>query len=158
MGGGGLYVSHGGLDLSLGFFAAKVGRGPTSMNQEITLEELRIAMDDSDPAVLEVRLTGRSNMRHPGEFLRPWFDGLIARATGTKRIEIHFENLEHFNSSTIAALVQIMNDAAQAHVKLVLFYDGSLKWQLMSFEAIGRAIRPFAGTGEAAVTIQPINR
>lgn len=129
------------------------------VTQELSFGELHVVMEDGDPEVLVVELTGRSNMRSPGDFLRPWFDGLIARATGTRRIEIHFEKLEHFNSSTIAVLVQVMNDAAQAKVRLVLFYDGSLKWQQMSFEAIGRAIRPFTAEGEtAAVTIQPINR
>ena len=128
------------------------------MNQEIAFEELRVIVDDADPALLEVELSGRSNMRRPGEFLRPWFDGLIARAAaGARRIEIHFEKLEHFNSSTIAVLVQVMNDAAHAHVPLVLFYDGTLRWQVMSFEAIGRAISPFADTGQATVTIRPVN-
>ena len=124
------------------------------MQQQLTFENLNIALDDGDPELLRVDLTGRSTMRSPGEFLRPWFDGLIARAAGQQRIEIHFEKLEHFNSSTIAALVQIMNDAAQAHVRLVLIYDANLKWQQMSFEAISRAIRPFANAAEPAVTIR----
>jgi hypothetical protein len=127
------------------------------VNQELTFEDLRVALDDTDETVLRVELTGRSMMRQPGEFLRPWFDGLIARATGTRRIEIHFEKLEHFNSSTIAVLVQVMNDAAHAHVQLELFYDATLRWQQMSFEAIGRAIRPFTASGAPSnVTIRAI--
>ena len=50
------------------------------MNQELSFEELNVSLDDGDPEVLSVALTGKSNMRYPGEFLRPWFDGLIARA------------------------------------------------------------------------------
>jgi len=141
------------LDGSIAFgasWSATVAAGDNM--QGLVVGDLRIeALEVPAPAAIRLVWKGKSNHRHPHEALAPYFREVLATAGDRKlAIELHFEKLEHFNSSTIAALVQIMNDAADAHVRLVLFYDASQRWQTLSFDAIGRAIRPFAGNGAAA--------
>lgn len=65
-------------------------------------------------------------------------------------IEMVFTELEHFNSSTIAALIQTINSARDRGVAMTLRYDRKRNWQVLSFEALKRALRPFesaAGAG-----------
>jgi hypothetical protein len=49
---------------------------------------------------------------------------------------MHFERIEHFNSSTITALIRLIQTARKAGVKLVMVYDQNLKWQRLSFDAL----------------------
>ena len=80
---------------------------------------------------------GKSNERNPPEILRPWFDALLAAASeGKVPVEMHFERIEHFNSSTINALIRLIQSARKASVRLVLVYDQNLKWQRLSFDAL----------------------
>jgi hypothetical protein len=51
-------------------------------------------------------------------------------------IELHFEQLEHFNSSTITSLIQLIQDSRARSIKLILVYDQALKWQRLSFDAL----------------------
>ena len=89
--------------------------------------------------------TGRSTSRHPALILGPmWSQVLSVAKDGGHLIELDFTKLEHFNSSTISTLVQFMNEAHDARVKLVLRYDAALKWQALSFEALQRGISAFA--------------
>ena len=80
---------------------------------------------------------GKSNERNPPEVLRPWFDKLLAEAGEKKSgIEMHFERIEHFNSSTITALIKLIQVCRKSAIKLVMVYDQSLKWQRLSFDAL----------------------
>ncbi len=48
----------------------------------------------------------------------------------------------------LAALVQFIRTAHDGGVALTIVYDGSQRWQSMSFDALRRALRPFeTGTG-----------
>jgi hypothetical protein len=80
---------------------------------------------------------GKSNERNPPEVLKPWFDKLLAEV-GDKQgsIEMHFERIEHFNSSTITALIRLIQVCRKTSVKLVMVYDQTLKWQRLSFDAL----------------------
>lgn len=80
---------------------------------------------------------GKSNERQPGKLLAPYFEQLIHEA-GARQVslEMHFEELEHFNSSTITALIGLIQRARRDGVKLVLVYDQGLKWQRLSFDAL----------------------
>ncbi len=51
-------------------------------------------------------------------------------------VEMHFEKLEHFNSSTIAAIIRFIQDARTKGVRLVIVYNQALKWQKLSFDAL----------------------
>jgi hypothetical protein len=116
---------------------------------ETITDELRTTIDRDAPGVLHVRFVGKSASREAGRVLAPVFDEALA-AAGTERrvLELHFELLEYFNSSTIAALVQFIRAAQREHVPITVVYDAKQKWQVMSFDALKRAMRPFE-TGHA---------
>jgi len=107
--------------------------------QNLTVGDLRIEAMPIEGAAAPVQLLwrGKSNNRHPGEVLAPYFREVLATA-GTRNvpIELHFEKLEHFNSSTISAIIQLIGDARARSIKLILVYDQALKWQKLSFEAL----------------------
>lgn len=91
----------------------------------------------SDDGVVRCTWRGKSNERNPPEILKPWFDQLLAHVTATKSVlEMHFEKIEHFNSSTITALIRLIQVCRKSSVKLVMVYDQSLKWQRLSFDAL----------------------
>ncbi len=92
---------------------------------------------------------GRSASRSPGAVLHPWFDQLfgVARERNAA-LEMRFERLEHFNSSTIAVLIQLINSAQDRRIRMTVRYDANLRWQTLSFDALKRALRPFDGGAE----------
>jgi hypothetical protein len=116
------------------------------------IEELVAELDRSAPALLRIRLSGRSASRDAGAALAPLFAEALGAAGGEGRaLELHFEGLEYFNSSTIAALVQFIRAAHQARVGLTVVYDARQRWQAMSFDALRRALRPFETSEGPAV-------
>ena len=56
---------------------------------------------------------GRSTARNPGELLVPYFQGIFQSVveSGRATVEMHFERMEHFNSSTVGALIYLIQDA-----------------------------------------------
>jgi hypothetical protein len=115
------------------------------------LEDLTAQIDRSAAGTLRVLLSGRSASREAGKTLAPLFDRVLTDArAGSLTAALHFERLEYFNSSTIAALVQFIRVAHERGVALTVVYDGKQRWQAMSFDALRRALRPFeGGTGPA---------
>jgi hypothetical protein len=80
---------------------------------------------------------GKSAERYPHEKLAPYFAKLLADPAAKGRgVEMHFERLGHFNSSTITTIIQFIQDARAGGVKLVFVYDPALKWQKLSFDAM----------------------
>jgi hypothetical protein len=104
--------------------------------QGLVLGELKIDVSDA-PGLLVQKWTGASNNRDPSTGLRPFLEVSIAEAT-TKRLalELHFEELTYFNSSTVATLLRFLEKARKMGVKVILHYDGSQRWQAHNFEAI----------------------
>ena len=84
-------------------------------------EDLLIEVDEREPGQLVLNWLGRSASRSPGAVLHPWFEELfgVARDRGTS-VEMRFERLEHFNSSTIAVLIQLINSAQDRRIKIAL--------------------------------------
>jgi hypothetical protein len=120
--------------------------------ERYVLEELTAELDRDAPGLLAVRLSGRSASRDAGEILAPLFDRLLAVGREEGRVlALHFERLEHFNSSTIAALVRFIRTAHAAKIGLTVVYDTRQHWQAVSFDALRRALRPFGGTAGTAV-------
>jgi hypothetical protein len=113
------------------------------------IEDLTARIDRSVDGILRVLLSGRSASREAGRTLSPLFDRLLAEAKAASvALVLHFERLEYFNSSTIAALVQFIRTAHERGIALNVVYDGKQRWQAMSFDALRRAMRPFeSGTG-----------
>jgi hypothetical protein len=122
----------------------------------IQLGDLTAALDRENAGALRVRLSGRSSSREAGKTLAPLFDRVLSEAKGERRVlALHFEKLEYFNSSTIAALVQFIRAAHEMGVALSVVYDGKQRWQSMSFDALRRALRPFeSGTGPSVQFVE----
>jgi hypothetical protein len=80
---------------------------------------------------------GRSVEREADLTLRPFFDRLLARAQELGGpLEMHFEELDYFNSSTIGALISFIQKARRQKVHLRMVYAGNIKWQTLSFDAL----------------------
>ena len=111
------------------------------MHDDIGLDDLEsgsltLRLRTTD-AMLRVYWLGRANHRRPAEVLNPYFDKLITTATQNRReLEFRFEQLEHFNSSTILVLLHLIQTLRSRKLRLTLVYDGDLKWQKMTFEAL----------------------
>ena len=105
--------------------------------QNLTSGDLTIEVTVSPENVYSCVWRGKSNERNPPEILKPWFEKLLAAVTERKgSIEMHFEKIEHFNSSTITALIKLIQVCRKSNVRLVMVYDQSLKWQRLSFDAL----------------------
>ena len=99
--------------------------------------DLTIEVATDADGVCRCTWRGKSNERNPPEVLKPWFEKLLAAATETKAtIEMHFEKIDHFNSSTITALIRLIQSCRKSGLKLVMVYDQTLKWQRLSFDAL----------------------
>jgi hypothetical protein len=106
--------------------------------ESLVAGSLRIDARVGGPAApIQLLWTGKSNERDPAATLTPYFTAVLAsaRATGVP-IELHFEKLEHFNSSTITSIIKLVEDARRAGVKLVVSYDKEIRWQRMSLEPL----------------------
>jgi len=103
----------------------------------LVLGDLTIDVADPEPGRLVLTWRGASNSRDPAVGLRPFFELTLAEADTRKAlVEMHFETLAHFNSSTVVVLLRFIEEARRRKVKLALHYDASLRWQSHSFEAI----------------------
>jgi hypothetical protein len=90
-----------------------------------------------DRGVLGLYWQGKSNERNPEKILEPFFVEAIAEAQKQKLgLEMHFEQLVHFNSSTIGYLIQLIQETRRRGVSLVLIFDHGLMWQKLSFDAL----------------------
>src|SRR4051794_38821119 len=99
--------------------------------------ELRIDVSRADDDGLRLEWCGRSNHRFPAGVLTPFLREAMRRAQEAGGgIEMHFERLQFFNSSTITAIIQFMREARKKHVPVILFFDDSLEWQRLSFDAL----------------------
>ena len=113
-----------------------------SMLSPLTGEGLTIEPGDGQGpgADVSIRLTwkGRSGARNPAELLAPYFRNVLQVAADRRPapVEMRFEQLEHFNSSTVAVSIHLIQQARSQQVPLVFVYDQSLKWQKLSFDAM----------------------
>ena len=110
-------------------------------NNNLLAGDLRIEWQDGTDGAsagpIRLLWQGRSNDRRPSRILDPYFDTVLsaARARGVP-VELHFEEVEHFNSATITSIIQVIQDARNRGVRMVIFFDPSLKWQKLSFDAL----------------------
>jgi hypothetical protein len=123
---------------------------------QIVIGELTARFQRAVPGSLVVELHGRSASRDASAALAPLFSQIVSAARVEERgVVLRFEALEYFNSSTIAALVQLIRNAQEAGVALEIVYDGRQRWQALSFDALRRALRPLESAGAgAAVTFR----
>lgn len=105
--------------------------------EDLVSGELTIKVSDSTADCIRLDWLGKSNARHPGAVVKPLFDEVTDTAlTREAGIEMHFEALEHFNSSTITTLIQLIQKLRGQGVQLTIAYNGSLTWQKLSFDAL----------------------
>lgn len=98
--------------------------------------DLTIDVVEADTA-LRLHWLGMSNERQPEKVLKPFFATVLQAAAASNRgIELHFENIERFNSSTILCIIQLIQEARHKSLRLEVVYDPSRKWQRLSFDAL----------------------
>ena len=99
---------------------------------------LRIdARINPSPGAIQLMWTGKSNDRNPSQTLTPFFSTVLAAARAKQTpVELHFEKLEHFNSSTITSIIKLVEDARRSGIKLAILYDKDVRWQRMSLEPL----------------------
>lgn len=86
---------------------------------------------------LDLFWRGKSNDRHPARTVVPYVTEALAIAKAEQAVvSLHFETVEHMNSSTITAIIQIIQEARTRATPLVIVFDGSKTWQRLSFEAL----------------------
>ena len=99
--------------------------------------DLTLVVNRERVDAIELAWLGRSNDRYPDKLLTPyWQIALIEAAERAVPIELHFQKLHHFNSSTITVIIQFIQEARRRGAPLVLVYDQALKWQKLSFDAM----------------------
>jgi hypothetical protein len=100
--------------------------------------DLRIEIiDDGGAAPVQLVWMGRGNQRQPGSVLTPFFLHILDEAAlRCAPIELHFEKLEHLNSSTLATVIQLLQEAQTRKVRTEIFYDHSLQWQRVNFDVL----------------------
>jgi hypothetical protein len=117
---------------------AAVSASPTDGNVVDLVEgDLSIEIDRGPGDALLCLWRGASTGRDPASLLLPYFEEVFALASGSDLgVEMHFEGLGHFNSSTVTTLIRVIQRARERRVRLKFVYDDSLKWQRLSFEAL----------------------
>ena len=99
--------------------------------------DLTLAVNATRSDAIELTWLGRSNHRDPDKLLTPYWDAALVEAAERRvPIELHFQKLQHFNSSTITVIIQFIQEARRRGAQLVVFYDQALKWQKLSFDAM----------------------
>ena len=99
--------------------------------------DLTLAFNAGRTDAIELTWLGRSNDRNPDKLLTPyWQIALAEAAQRTVPIELHFQKLQHFNSSTITVIIQFIQEARRRGARLLVVYDQAVKWQKLSFDAM----------------------
>ena len=105
-------------------------------NKTLHLGDLEIEVGNSSAVRLVFR--GKSNHREPDAVLRPLFHEVIKNATANRTaVELHFEKLEFFNSSTITSVIHFIKDLRSRQIATQVTYDATHKWQKVFFDALG---------------------
>jgi hypothetical protein len=106
--------------------------------ESLVVGDLRIEASLADgPPILSLSWHGKSNARQADQMLLPYLERMLERAVADKRLlELHFEMLSHFNSSTIASVIQLIQLAQQRAARLVVVFDPRRQWQRLSFDAL----------------------
>jgi hypothetical protein len=105
--------------------------------QRSVFGDLTIDVDEDSSALIRLDWRGKSNHRQPDSVLSPFFAEMTTKAvSGGKALEMHFEQLEFFNSSTITAIIQYVKELCDRKVKLTVSFDARHRWQKIFFDAL----------------------
>jgi hypothetical protein len=99
--------------------------------------EAKLVDEPGDLRSLCLSWHGKSNARQADQLLLPYLGRALDRAVADGRLlELHFETLSHFNSSTIASLIQLIQSAQARTARMVVVFDPRRQWQRLSFDAL----------------------
>ncbi|ACL02983.1 SiaC family regulatory phosphoprotein [Desulfatibacillum aliphaticivorans] len=105
--------------------------------ENLVFNDLTIEVGEPVSGKIRLDWKGKSNDRQPRKILDPFFVMVCDAAKEMQSaIEMHFEDLEYFNSSTITAIIQLIQDLRNKQVPLEIVYDQTMKWQKLSFDAL----------------------
>lgn len=125
---------------------------PAGPKEQLAVGDLLVDAAQAEDGLVRLDWRGKSTARNPGAELSPflarWFDLALARDA---RLELHFEELEHLNSSTISVVVQLLQRLRDEPLELTLRYRGEVSWQRLTFEAL----RVF-GSPNGRLRIEPV--
>jgi len=92
---------------------------------------------DAEAGQLNLRWTGKSIERDPAKFLQPLFEQWTAEAEkGNLVFSMDFSQLEYMNSSSVTPIIFLIQDLKRRNLRQVIRYDGTIKWQQLSFSAL----------------------
>jgi hypothetical protein len=99
--------------------------------------DLTILVHRDGPGRLALEWTGRSNSRDPARVLDAFFRSVRDEAIAEGScVEMRFDRLDFFNSATITALIQFVQEMSRSNAKLVLVFDSTKRWQKLSFDVL----------------------
>ncbi|HEX8792790.1 MAG TPA: hypothetical protein VF765_17715 [Polyangiaceae bacterium] len=88
-------------------------------------------------SALVLKWRGKSTDRMASKLLGPFLGAALDRArTLGVPLEMHFEELDYLNSSTVTALIQLVQDARNKSVRLAIVFDSRVRWQRLTFDAL----------------------
>lgn len=86
---------------------------------------------------LKLHWRGKSNARDPGATLHPFFERVADAATSRKvGVELRLNELEYFNSSTLAAIIRVIRRLREQNTRVTISYQESSGWQRRSCDAL----------------------
>lgn len=101
------------------------------------------AVEDEASRLVVLTWRGKSNARQADKVIGPYLEAALSRAQQLAGVlELHFEQLAHFNSSTIASVIQLIQLARARQARLVIYSDPRRQWQRLSFDALRVFVRP----------------
>jgi anti-anti-sigma regulatory factor len=99
--------------------------------------QLQLEVTKNDHAIT-IRFLGKSILRESAEFLMPILLQTLAETTErNKRLVMDFRDLTYMNSSTLTPVIKILERARIGDGKVTALYRAGLKWQSISFSALG---------------------
>lgn len=97
---------------------------------------LKIDVEENEESI-NIKWTGKSIHRKPGQFITPILVDVLKKSTDLKkRIVLDFRKLDYMNSSTITPVIKILERAKRGTVQVTVLYEKSLKWQDLTFSAL----------------------
>src|SRR4051812_30453788 len=118
-------------------FERTVRLRPGEDMQRRVFGDLHIDLDEDAPSAIRLDWRGKSNHRQPDTVLSPFFAEIIRSALAKEKgLEMHFEQLEFFNSSTITAIIQLVKELRDRRVRLTVSFDSRHRWQKIFFDAL----------------------
>lgn len=113
------------------------------MIEPLAVGDLTIDAVEDEASRVVLTWRGKSNARQADKIVGPYLEGALARSQALGGpLELHFEHLAHFNSSTIASVIQLIQTARARGARLVVYSDPRRQWQRLSFDALRVFVRP----------------